>query len=261
MQPDACINTEYPPASTAWAETQSMFLDTMFSSIEWRTRYATNKQGQAYPFDLFKRRTEKLGLLAPLGMMGIHDVMEFERRVYEAKNLTSDAVLKIARQAHRKFFDRSEDSISMMNVPHIFSWENACSYHGYGLAELALAQWREYFYEKYGFIVDNPRVGKEMTSMWKLGSSKTFPECVRIATGKKLSPVAFIKNATRSVPARLALAKKRLARMEKVKSFNRSVDLNASIRMVHGKKVIADNKKSFEAMAGTYAKWLGTQKH
>jgi hypothetical protein len=261
VQPDACINTEYPPASTAWAETQSMFLDTMFSSLEWRARYATNKEGKAYPFDLFKRRVEKMGLLTPLGMMGIHDVMEFERRVYEEKNLTVETVLKIARQVYRKFFDRSEDSISIMNVPHIFSWESACSYHGYGLAELALAQWRDYFYDKYGYIVDNPRVGREMTKVWKLGSSKTFPECVRIATGKKLSSAAFIKNVTRSVPARLALAKKRLARMEKVTSFDRLVDLNASIRMMHGKQVIADNKKSFEAMAERYAQWLETQKY
>jgi hypothetical protein len=39
---EICLNTEYPPASTAWDETQSMFLDTMFDSIEWRTRYAKN---------------------------------------------------------------------------------------------------------------------------------------------------------------------------------------------------------------------------
>jgi hypothetical protein len=30
--------------------------------------------------------------------------------------------------------------------------------------------------------------------------------------------------------------------------------------MVHGKEVIADNSKSFEAMSDKYAKWLLTQK-
>ena len=39
---DVCLNTEYPAMSTAWAETQSMFLDTLFSSIEWKKRYAKN---------------------------------------------------------------------------------------------------------------------------------------------------------------------------------------------------------------------------
>ena len=61
IQKDACINSEYPPASTAWAETQSMFLDTLFGSIEWKMRYATNKEDQSYPFDLFVRRVEKSG--------------------------------------------------------------------------------------------------------------------------------------------------------------------------------------------------------
>lgn len=259
-QSESCINTEYPPASTAWAETQSMFLDTMHGSIEWRTRYAKNKEGVSYPFDLFKRRVEKTGMLAPLVMMGIHDVMEFERRVYETKNLTKEKVLTIARQCYKKFFARSEDSISLLGVPHIYSWESSCSYHGYGLAELALTQWRAYFYDKYGYVVDNPNVGKEMTKVWNLGSSKTFPECIKIATGKKLSPKAFIQTVTMTIPQRIALGKKRLERMEKVRFYTKPVNLNAKIRMVHGKEIIADNRKSFEVMAEKYAKWLNTKK-
>ncbi len=259
IQTEACINTEYPPASTAWAETQSMFLDTLYSSIEWRMRYAKNAQGESYPFDLFKRRIEKLGIVAPLSIMGIHDVMEFERRVYESKNLTSEKVLKLAKTCYKKFFDRSEDSLTMLGVPHIYAFESACSYHGYGLAELALAQWRQYFYDKYGYVVDNKNVGKEMMNVWKLGSSKTFPECVKMATGKKLSSAAFIKSVTMSVPRRIALAKNRLERMKKVKEYANPVSLNATIKMVHGKKIITTNKKSFEDMATTYKKWLKKQ--
>lgn len=260
VQSEACINTEYPPASTAWAETQSMFLDTVFSSIEWRTRYAKNESGEAYPFDLFVRKVEKLGVLSPLGMMGIHDVMEFEKRIYETKNLTTEKVLQIAKQTYKKFFDRSEDSLSILNVPHIYSWESSCSYHGYGLAQLALSQWRAYFYKKYGYIVDNPRVGQGMTSVWKLGSSKTFPEFVKIATGKKLSAKAFIDTVTMPVSKVIATAKKRLQKMEKIKPFTKSIDLNANIKMVHGKEVIATNKKSFEDMARKYADWLNQEK-
>lgn len=260
IQTEACINTEYPPASTAWAETQSMFLDTMFSSIEWRTRYAKNDQGVSYPFDLMVRKVEKIGILAPLNMMGIHYVMEFERRAYETKNLTVEKIIKIAKQCYKKFFDRSEDSVSLLGVPHIYSFESACSYHGYGLAELALAQWREYFYNKYGYIVDNKNVGKEMMNVWKLGSSRAFPECVKIATGKKLSSAAFVKNVTMKVPQRIAVAKERVEKMKKVKPYTKPVSLNASIKMVHGKKVVATNAKSFEDMAATYKKWLTKQK-
>lgn len=260
IQTEACINTEYPPASTAWAETQSMFLDTMFSSIEWRMRYARTKSGAPYPFDLFVRKIEKLAPVSPLGMMGIYDVMEFERLVYEAKNLTRDKVIAIAKSTYKKCYDRRNDSVGILGVPHIYSWESACSYHGYGLAEIALAQWRKYFYDKYGYIVDNPQVGRGMARVWKLGSSKSFPECVMIATGEKLSPKSYIENVTASVQKRIATAKKRLAKMEEIKSFTKPVDLNASISMVHGKQVVATNKKSFEDMAATYAKWLNKEK-
>jgi hypothetical protein len=258
-QAEACINTEYPPASTAWAETHSMFMDTMYASIEWKSRYAKTKEGTSYPFDLFQRKVEKIGLVAPLNMMGIHNMMEFERRVYEAKNLTAEKVLNFARQGHKKFFDRTYASVDVLGAVHIYSWETACSYHGYGLAELALTQWREYFYNKYGYIVDNPKVGKEMIHVWKAGSSMTFPELVKLATGKKLSSKAFIKSTTMSVAKRLDLAKKRLKVMESVKPYSKPIDLHANIKMVHGKKVIATNKKSFEDMADKYKKWLKTQ--
>src|SRR2546430_17515342 len=59
-QEETCLNTEWPPASIAWAETHSQFMDTMLSSIEWRTRYAKNREGAPYPLDLFERKVRKL---------------------------------------------------------------------------------------------------------------------------------------------------------------------------------------------------------
>src|SRR5690606_17467301 len=101
-----------PPASTAWAETQSMFLDTVFSSLEWRTRYAVNSVGEAYPFDLFERKLEKIYPLLALDMMSIQFVINFERQIYEARNLSSEKVLKIARQTFKKYYDLTEDSLT-----------------------------------------------------------------------------------------------------------------------------------------------------
>lgn len=256
---DNILSTEYPPASTAWAETHSMFCDTMFSSIEWRTRYAKNKQGKAYPWDLFERKVRKLSVLSPLDLSSIMAVSEFEKRVYEEKNLTKEKVLKYAREVYRKHFGHSEDSLRLLNVPHIYGWESICSYHGYGLAELALAQWREYFYKKYGYIVDNPNVGKEMIKVWKLGSLYNYKTFVKIATGKQISAKAFINVITRSVEETLALGKKRIERMKKVPEYKGPVKLNTNIKMVHGKKEIANNKKSFEDMAEKYGAWLRKQ--
>ena len=259
-QKDTCINTEYPPGTVSWAETHSMFMDSISDSIEWRMRYAKNAEGKSYQFDIFERKVEALHPLMPLEMMHISFVMDFERDVYECENLTEEFVLEAARKTARKNFDYSEDTLRILNVPHIYSWESSAYYHGYGLAELGVQQWREYFFKKYGYIVDNPNVGKEMKKVWKLGSLYRSGEFVKMATGKPLSPASFIKNVTRSKQEIIKEAKKRIARLEKVPMKKNPINLNGFITMVHGKKKIADNTKSFEEMDRKYRAWLKTVK-
>lgn len=255
-QKDVCLNHEYAPMTAAWAETQSMFIDTLFSSIEWKMRYAENADGEYYPFELFRKKVEKLNILKPARILSIIFVSTFEREVYELQNPSTDQIIEIAKRNYQKYYDMSEDSLSALNVPHIYAWQSSCSYHGYGLAEIALSQWREYFYKKYGYIVDNPQVGKEMRKVWQLGSSKDFKDCVKIATGKKLSSSALIKEITLPADKVIKRAKNRLQKMETVKKYTKPVSLKANIKMVHGKKVIANNKISFEVMAEKYGAWV-----
>lgn len=255
-QKEVCLNHEYAPMSVAWAETQSMFIDTLFDSIEWRQRYAKNEAGENYPFELFARKEQKLSIFKPSHMLSIIFVCTFEKEVYELKNPTSEKILKIAKKNNRKFFDMREDSLFALNIPHIYAWESSCAYHGYGLAEIALSQWREYFYKKYGYIVDNPKIGKEMKTTWQWGASLNFNESIKKATGKKLSSSAFIKVMTMSPEKTIKQAKLRLERMKSVKEYTKAVNLKADIKMVHGDEVIADNKKSFDLMAQKYSKWV-----
>ena len=140
------------------------------------------------------------------------------------------------------------------------SWETSGYYHGYGLAELGVCQWREYFFKKYGYIVDNPRVGKEITKVWSYGSLYPSKKLMVLATGKKLSPDAFIRSVTKSKAKVIADAKQRVARLEKVPRYTKPVELKGSITMVHGKKKIADNSKSFEDMDKKYRAWLKKMK-
>ena len=256
---EIALNQEYAPMSMAWAETQSMFLDTLFSSIDWRMRYAESPEGHPYPFDLFEREVRALHPLKPMRMSSIMFVSNYEREIYETKHLTRAKVFAIAKKHFRKYYDRSEDSLMALTIPHIYAWDASASYHGYGLAELALSQWRAYFYEKYGYLVDNPNVGKEMAKVWKKGGRHTFKEFVVLATGKKLSPSAFLKDATASVSKTLATAKARVARLKNVRKDTKPVNLDARIRMVDGTKVIADNRKSFEDMAARYGAYILAQ--
>ncbi|MDB5189877.1 MAG: hypothetical protein JWN49_203 [Parcubacteria group bacterium] len=256
---EVCLNHEYAPMSTAWAETQSMFLDTLFSSIEWRIRYAKNAEGDSYPLSLYERKAKQLELMQPMRMNSIMFVAAYEREIYETKDLTQEKVLKIAKKHYKKYYDQSVDSLRALMVPHIYGWESSAAYHGYGLAELALSQWRAYFYKKYGHIVDNKNVGKEMREVWKYGSRYNFAEFVKLATGKKLSADAFVADVTMPAKKKIALAKKRIADLAKVRPMIGPITLGASIHMVHGKKEIANNKKSFEDMAKVYSAWLAKQ--
>ena len=259
MQPDACVNHEYPPSTISWAETHSMFMDTISSSIEWRTRYAMNGKGEHYPFDLFERKMRAVQPLRPLSLMHIIFVVFFEKEVYECKDLNRKSLLEIARRLSNKYTDRSVDSISMLNLPHIYSWESSAYYHGYGLAELGVAQWREYFFKKYGYIVDNREVGKELAYIWSFASRYPAKKLIKIATGKPLKPDAFIRSATKPLPDVLDTARQRIAQLEEVPRFNGKIDLDGKILMVHGKKKIADNSKGFENMDKRYRRWLKTQ--
>jgi hypothetical protein len=194
-------------------------------------------------------------------MMGLARVCAFEKIVYETKNLTPEKVIAAARKISKKYLDFKTDSLSVLETPHIYAWDNACGYQGYALAELALSQWREHFFKKYGYIVDNPKIGKDMKKVWSYGSAKTLPEFVKLATGKKLSADPYIKAITRSIPAILKLSKERIETLSKKPLYKKSINLDAHITLVHGKEIIADNKKSFEAMSDKYSAWLLTQKH
>jgi oligoendopeptidase F len=255
-QQDVCLNSEYAPMSMSWAETQSMFIDSLLGDVEWRTRYALNSKGEPYSFELFERKNKKLHIIRPLGLNSIIFVSNFEKKIYETKNLTSEKVKAIAKKTFHKYFDRSEDSLLALNVPHIYSWESSGSYHGYALAELAVEQWREYFYKKYGYIIDNPHVGKEMAKVWALGSAKTFNEFVVLATGKKLSANAMIKYLTASIDKIISRGRMRIKKLKEIKPYIGTINLNAKIKMVTGKKIIASNAKSFEEMDQKYKKWL-----
>ncbi len=253
---DVCLNHEFAPCTISWAETQSQFMDTISSSIEWKTRYAKNKEGKVYPFELYERKLRSLYLIRPLDMMGVARVVFFEKEIYESKNITKELVLETAKKIYRQVTDFSEDSLGILNTPHIYAWNSSAYYHGYGLAYLALEQWRAYFFKKYGYIVDNPKIGKEMMKVWKLGSLHSTNAFMKLATGKPLSPAAYLAVITKPLEKILSDAKARIKKLEKVPLYTKPIKLNAKITMWHGKKKICDNKKSFEDMDMKYRRWF-----
>lgn len=252
---DVCLNHEYAPMTAAWAETQSMFIDTIFSSYEWKGRYAKNEKGQVYPIELFSKRVKATSPLRTRDIMSIIMVADFERQVYELEKPNAKDILSIAKSVYRSSFDHSIDSVRVLCTPHLYSWESACSYHGYGLAKVALYQWREYFYKKYGFIVDNPKVGREMQDAWAWGAKYDFMTSIKKVTGKKLSAKAIIKQLTKSPKATINETKRLL---NKKHPTLKNTDNGPAIKLVHGKKIIADSSQGIRVMSHTYKDWYET---
>lgn len=259
-QQEIFLNTEYPPMSTAWAETQSMFLDTLFSSPEWKMRYAKNLAGELYPFSLYESKLRKTFLLEPLSMLRMASVIEFERRIYSTESLDVTIVQKIAAEISLKYNGFNESSLYLLSVPHIYSWSASCAYHGYALATLALTQWQEHLYDTYGYLVDNPLVGQEMTKMWNYGSSKGFAELVEIATGQQLSPQAYLDQIIGGEEQELATTRERLKVMEKVPVFSGTVDLNAHIFIVDGTETISSNESGFDTICTGFRRYVEERK-
>lgn len=143
---------------------------------------------------------------------------------------------------------------------HIYTRENTCAYHGYALAELAVHQARNYFYDTYGNITDNPKVGEEMAKWWNVGSSIGFEGCVKGLTGKPISADAYVKNISRTIEQTLEDARARIAKLESIPLNSDPIDIGATIKIVDGKDLICDNQISFEDMCEKFKIWIRSKK-
>ena len=253
---EVCMNIEHAPASAAWAETQSMFIDTMMQGGEWLLTYGKGRGGEQLQLEEYASILEQAPIHTSLFMNKISATAEFEKCVYELKVATPKKIKHLARAMTKKYYNFSTPSHFLLNTPHLYRFEWSGSYHGYGLAALAVAQWREYFHQKYGYIVDNKQIGKEMKAVWQLGSQKSFAQFVKMATRKKLTAQAYIKAATQPPKATISAAKKRLAKQPKQGKVVTAVA--ADIKLVHGPTTIATNKQGNEAMCKRYAHWYQT---
>merc|ERR1712086_275641 len=54
VQPSPLFSQERAPTSVAYAENQSMFLDSLVDDAEWKCKYAVNREGKSMPFELME---------------------------------------------------------------------------------------------------------------------------------------------------------------------------------------------------------------
>jgi oligoendopeptidase F len=259
---------ERAPTSVAYAELQSMFLDSLVGDAAWRGRYARDRNGQPISWELHQEDIESTHPYKVNALRAMLSVPYFEKALYELpeSEVTPEKIALLADEIEVKI-QGGFSPRPLLSVPHLLSDEASCYYHGYVLAEMAVHQTREYFLEnkKHGYIVDNPDVGPILEkAYWQPGNSAAFLDLVKDLTGKPLTGDPWVKELSTSVEDLktserkdydAAVSKPHPAEEEGAAS----VDLKMRVRFVDGDNVIADTQSTgddFIKACGIFEKYV-----
>jgi len=258
VQASPLFAQERAPMSVAYAETQSMFLDSLAGDAAWRGRYAKDRTGKVVPWDLLEEDLRSRQPYAVFALRRMLSVPYFERALYELPEVevTAERIQRLAAETEERV-GGGPSAMPLMAVPHILSDESSCYYHGYVLAEMAVHQTRRHFLEKDGRIVDNPVVGPTLAEeYWRPGNGAVFLDLVQGLTGSPLSGEAWVRELSR--PLEEVLHSER-AEYEAAVEMGAAVeegdfDLAMRVRIVDGDEVIADSAKdgSFSAASAKF---------
>lgn len=120
------------------------------------------------------------------------------------------------------------------------------------LAEMSVHQNRAFFMKRDGYIVDNPKIGPDMTeNYWKYGNKKTFLELVKDFTGSELSGDAWVAELEQSVEDLIASEKEEYEKsIKECTDEETKLDLDMVVRFVDGDTLISDSSKSPDGVLG-----------
>lgn len=256
-----CFSQEFPPTSMAYAETQSMFCDSLIDDADWLKAYARNTAGETLPDGLIRAKLEATQPFRAYGERSILVVPYFERALYRLPDeaLSADSVRDLARRTENKILALDTSPRPLLAIPHLLNQESACAYHGYLLAHMAVYQTRAYLEEKLGYLSDHPDVGPLLSRhYWGPGNSVSHQDTIRALTGQAFSaaPLATVCNQSVAEAWQAAQAKIE-AQSKRPHGDTAPPPLNADIRVVHGSDTIADNRVSDEQMCADFEAWIG----
>ncbi|WP_421187218.1 M3 family metallopeptidase [Aeromonas enteropelogenes] len=255
-----CFSQEFPPTSMAYAETQSMFCDSLLDDADWLKRYARNAAGEAIPDALIEAMIAARQPFRAFNERQIALVVYFERDLYAMaeSERTPAAVLALARQWERKILG-VESPRPLLAIPHLLNQESACAYHGYLLALMAVEQTRAFFLKRDGYLTDNPRIGPDLAAhYWGPGNGKSHDETLRSLTGEGFSAAPLAEACNRSVAEAWQQAQECMDAAQQRPPAGEGMPLDAHIRVVHGAELIADNSESEARMLADFEAWIRT---
>lgn len=131
-QPSPLFSQERAPTSVAYAETQSMFLDSLVGDAAWRAKYATDLEGRPIPFEVIEEEIQSTHPFAVFQLRAMLAVSYFEKALYELPEdqVTSERIESLADEIE-KTIQGGFSPRPILSVPHIVSDEASCYYQGY----------------------------------------------------------------------------------------------------------------------------------
>ena len=259
VQNAPCFSQEYAPTSAAYAETQSMFCDSVLDDADWLSRYARNSAGDPIPRDLIRARITTRQPFTAFDERSLAVVSCFEAALYAMadEERTADAVLRLARDTERRILG-IDSPRPLLAVPHLLNQESSAAYHGYLLAHMAVYQTRRALLDRLGFLTDNPSVGPLLAEhYWAPGNSVDHNATLESLTGRTLSSRDLADACNQSADEAWAEAEDMMrAAAARPEPGDVPARLDATIRIVHGSEVVADNSESEEAMCGAFERYI-----
>lgn len=260
-QNSPCFSQEFAPTSMAYAETQSMFCDSLLEDADWLKRYARDAAGAAMPDTLIRARIESRQPFMALEERSIAVVAYFERALYRLDDaaLQPEAVLALARDFEARIQGLPDGAPRpILAIPHLLNQEAAAAYHGYLLAHMAVYQTRAFFLRRFGYLTDNPAIGPLLAEhYWAPGNSIDHDATLRRLTGEGFSARYLAEQCNLSNEEAWAEAQRSMAAAEARGEAQGGLDaLDAVIRIVDGDAVLADNAESDDAMCAHFERWV-----
>ncbi|CNK19818.1 putative peptidase [Yersinia frederiksenii] len=264
VQNAPCFSQEFPPTSMAYAETQSMFCDSLLNDADWLKRYAKNSAGESVPDVLIQESIQARQPMRAFNERHILLVPYFEWQLYQWDDAqrTPQAITQLARDIELKILGVSGSPRPTLAIPHLLSMESACSYQGYLLALMAVEQTRAFFLKRDGYLTDNPTIGPDLAQhYWRPGNSVSHDETLRSLTGEGFNPDYLAKVCNQTVEDAWFDAQKTIEQAALRPQSTADFDLNVTLRIVDGDKLLADNQQGDEAMCRTFANAINKLLH
>lgn len=259
VQNSPCFSQEYAPTSMAYAETQSMFCDSLLGDADWLVRYARDPRGEPIPHALIRDRIAASQQLRSFDERSIAVVPYFESALYRLPDteLTPATVLALARDTELRVLGM-ESPRPLLAIPHLLHQDSAASYQGYLLAHMAVYQTRAFFLSEHGYLTDNAAIGPALAAhYWAPGNSVDHAATLRSLTGEGFSARYLADACNRSLDEAWNEAESAMAAAA-TRQYSADVptSLAANIRVVHGNELLADSADGEDAMCARFETWV-----